>query len=165
MFKHMKIDELCRPAKFYLYISLVGIALSILQNCQSFDNSKYRCGSFSANVPSVMLIFAFKLLYIAFWVYVINLICRDNSKRLAWLLVLFPFILIFVILGILMLTGGKQNEREGFVEGNAPGNATKTNTNTGNDSDKARKIKEMYGGFDTSLHRPATKENMPTNKN
>jgi len=160
MFKHMKIKELCRPAKFYLYISLVGIALSILQNSQGFDNSKYRCGSFSASVPSVMFIFAFKLIYIAFWVYVINLLCRDDNKRLAWLLVLFPYILIFVILGMLMLTGGKGN-REGMEDSSEYEGMEDSSEYEGmEDPNKEKAIKEKYGGFDTSKHRPATKENM-----
>jgi len=39
--------------------------------------------------------------------------------RLAWLLVLFPVILLFVILGMLLLTGGvkKDADKEGFSEG------------------------------------------------
>ena len=39
--------------------------------------------------------------------------------RLAWLLVLFPVILLFVIMGMLLLTGGvkKDAKKEGFSEG------------------------------------------------
>jgi hypothetical protein len=86
---------------------------------RNFDNSNYKCGSFSVNVPSVMLIFAFKIVYILFWTYVLNLLCRDNNVRLAWLLVLFPVILMFVILGMLLLTGGVKKDagKEGFREG------------------------------------------------
>jgi hypothetical protein len=117
----MKIKGLCRPASFYFYLSLVGIILSIIQNMRNFDNSRYKCGSFSVVVPSVMLIFAFKILYVVFWTYIINLLCKDNNMRLAWLIVLFPIILFFVILGMLMLTGGSEGaaKKEGFREGAA----------------------------------------------
>ena len=95
--------------------------MSIIQNMRRFDNSNYKCGSFSVNVPSVMLIFAFKIVYIMFWTYVLNLLCKDNNVRLAWLLVLFPIILLFVILGMLLLTGGVEKNagkgKEGFREG------------------------------------------------
>ena len=119
MFKSLQIKGLCKPAKFYLYLSIAGIVMSIIQNMRRFDNSNYKCGSFSVNVPSVMLIFAFKIVYVVFWTYVLNLLCKDNNVRLAWLLVLFPIILLFVILGMLLLTGGveKNAGKEGFREG------------------------------------------------
>jgi hypothetical protein len=119
MFKSLQIKGLCKPAKFYLYLSIAGIVMSIIQNMRKFDNSNYKCGSFSVNVPSVMLIFAFKIVYVMFWTYVLNLLCKDNNVRLAWLLVLFPIILLFVILGMLLLTGGvnKDAGKEGFREG------------------------------------------------
>ena len=118
MFKSLPPKGLCKPSKFYLYLSIAGIVMSIIQNMREFDNSNYKCGSFSVNVPSVMLIFAFKLVYILFWTYVLNLLCKDNNVRLAWLLVLFPVILMFVILGMLLLTGGveKDTGKEGFSE-------------------------------------------------
>ena len=112
----MKLKGLCPPAKFYLYLSVFGLLLSLVQNAQNLDNNKYKCGSYSANVPSVLLIFVFKMIYIVFWTYVLNLLCRDDNKPFAWLLVLFPFILLFVILGVLLLTGGEKTT-EGFKEG------------------------------------------------
>ena len=112
----MKLKGLCPPAKFYLYLSVFGLLLSLVQNAQNLDNNKYKCGSYSANVPSVLLIFVFKMIYIVFWTYVLNLLCRDDKKPFAWLLVLFPFILLFVILGVLLLTGGEKTT-EGFKEG------------------------------------------------
>jgi hypothetical protein len=119
MFKSLQIKGLCKPAKFYLYLSIAGIVMSLIQNMRKFDNSNYKCGSFSVNVPSVMLIFVFKIVYVMFWTYVLNLLCKDNNVRLAWLLVLFPIILLFVIIGMLLLTGGveKNAGNEGFREG------------------------------------------------
>ena len=119
MFKSLPPKGLCKPSKFYLYLSIAGIVMSVIQNMRNFDNSNYKCGSFSVNVPSVMLIFAFKIVYILFWTYVLNLLCRDNNVRLAWLLVLFPVILMFVILGMFLLTGGVKKDagKEGFREG------------------------------------------------
>jgi hypothetical protein len=103
----LKIKELCTPSRAYLYISLIGLVASAIQNLISFDNTTYKCGSYAVIVPSVMLIFLFKFIYITFWAYVLNLICKDNQRILSWFLVLFPMLFIFVIIGILMLTGGK----------------------------------------------------------
>ena len=103
----LKIKELCTPARVYLYISLIGLVASIIQNLIDFDNTKYKCGSYAVIVPSVILIFMFKFIYISFWAYVLNLLCKDNNRGLSWFLVLFPMLFLFVLIGVLMITGGK----------------------------------------------------------
>ena len=103
----LKIKELCTPSRVYLYISLIGLLASGIQNLIAFDNTKYQCGSYAVLVPSVLMIFLFKFIYVIFWAYVLNLICKDNHRMLSWFLVLFPMLFIFVLIGILMLTGGK----------------------------------------------------------
>jgi hypothetical protein len=40
---------------------------------------------------------------VLFWTYILNLICKDGHVGLSWLLVLLPWILLFVMMGILML--------------------------------------------------------------
>lgn len=106
MFFPIKIKELCTPASVYLYISAIGLVASIIQNVMNFNNNTYKCGAYAMIVPSVFLIFLFKFIYISFWTYILNLLCKDNNKTLAWLLVIFPFLLLFVILGLLILTSG-----------------------------------------------------------
>jgi len=106
MYFPIKIKELCTPASVYLYISAIGLIASIIQNIMDFNNNTYKCGTYSMVVPSVLLIFLFKFIYISFWTYVLNLLCKDNNKNLAWILVGFPILLLFVILGLLILTSG-----------------------------------------------------------
>ena len=117
----LKIKELCTPARIYLYLSLIGLLASIMQNVMEFNSGVYKCGMFSVLVPSVFMIFLFKLIYITFWAYVLNLLCKDKNRMLAWTLVLFPFLLLFVILGLFLITGKKaekqlniQDSSEGF---------------------------------------------------
>jgi hypothetical protein len=50
-----------------------------------------------------MIVFTIKILYIFFWTWILNLICKGGHKGIAWLLVLFPFLLLFVILGLIMI--------------------------------------------------------------
>jgi hypothetical protein len=47
--------------------------------------------------------FIVKLIYILFWSWVLNLICKDGHTGISWLLVLFPFILLFVMMGLLII--------------------------------------------------------------
>jgi hypothetical protein len=73
----------------------------------------YKFGSFSCFVPSTVLVLSIKLVYILFWTWILNLICKDGHSGIAWLLVLFPFILLFVIIGLIMMNqnGKPQNKK------------------------------------------------------
>lgn len=95
------LKELCTPAQIYFIISMIGLVIVFLQNLG--HNNSYHIGSFSCRVPSTILVFVVKLIYILFWTWVLNLICKDGHTTISWLLVLLPWILLFVIIGLIML--------------------------------------------------------------
>ena len=96
-----KLDQLCTPSYVYFIISTLALTFAAIQN---FGNTQmYALGNFSCRVPSTIAIFILKLVYILFWTWILNLICKDGQQPIAWLLVLFPFILLFVILGTVIL--------------------------------------------------------------
>jgi hypothetical protein len=95
------LKELCTPAKIYFIISIVALLIVLLQNLG--HNSSYHVGSFSCRVPRTTIVFIVKLIYILFWTWILNLICKDGHSGISWLLVLLPFILLFVIIGLMML--------------------------------------------------------------
>jgi hypothetical protein len=66
----------------------------------------YCVGSFECPVPSTALVFFFKFLYVAFWTFVLDSICKAGYKQVSWFLVLLPFILFFILLGLMMLNQG-----------------------------------------------------------
>lgn len=71
---------------------------------QNLGNSNmYDVGCFSCNVSSTALIFIVKIIYVLFWTWVLNLICKDGHTCISWLLILLPWILLFVIIGLMML--------------------------------------------------------------
>lgn len=96
-----RLDQLCTPSYVYFIISVVGLGISIFQNIGNTD--RYTLGSFTCLVPNTLIVFMIKVLYILFWTWILNLICRDGQSKIAWLLVLFPFLLLFVILGVIMI--------------------------------------------------------------
>ena len=96
-----KLKDLCTPALIYFVISIISLVLLFIQNIHNVNS--YHVGNFSCKVPNTMLVFFFKLMYILFWTWILNLICKDGHTGISWLLVLFPFILLFVILGLIML--------------------------------------------------------------
>ena len=96
-----KMGDLCSPSLVYFVISVLAVVTMIIQNLG--NSTKYNLGNFSMNVPSVTMVFIVKIMYILFWTWILNLICKDGHKEIAWLLVLLPFILLFVIIGLVML--------------------------------------------------------------
>uniref|UniRef100_A0A6C0ARL6 Uncharacterized protein n=1 Tax=viral metagenome TaxID=1070528 RepID=A0A6C0ARL6_9ZZZZ len=95
------LKELCTPAVIYFVISMVSLVMILLQNLG--NSNSYNVGSFSCRVPNTAMVFVVKLIYVLFWTYILNLICKDGHTGLSWLLVLLPWILLFVIIGLLML--------------------------------------------------------------
>ena len=96
-----KLSEICSPARFYFFLSIIVLIVTLIQNIG--NNGKYTLGSFSIKVPSTIIVFVVKIIYILFWTWILNLICKDGHKGISWLLVLLPFILLFVMLGLVLL--------------------------------------------------------------
>lgn len=95
------LKNLCTPSKFYLVISMVAIIVMAFQNVGG--TNVYCLGSYNCNVSSVSMVFLLKVIYVLFWTWVLNLICRGGSPALAWFLVLLPYLLLFILLGIVLL--------------------------------------------------------------
>jgi len=95
------LKELCTPALIYFIISIVALVIILLQNLG--NTHSYHMGTFSCRVPNTSAVFIVKLIYILFWTWILNLICKDGHSEISWLLILLPWILLFVIMGLLML--------------------------------------------------------------
>jgi hypothetical protein len=95
-----KLSQLCTPSLVYFVISVIGLVMAIIQNLG--NKNRYNLGSFSCQVPSCMAVFIVKIVYVLFWTWVLNLMCRDGHDEIAWFLVLLPFILLAIIIGLVM---------------------------------------------------------------
>lgn len=103
-----KLSQLCTPSYVYFIISALAIAISAIQNMG--NSKKYALGMFSCRVPSCIAVFIVKVIYILFWTWVLNLICKDGHTGIAWFLVLLPFIMLFVLMGMVMMYQKKNNK-------------------------------------------------------
>ena len=92
---------MCSPSKLYFGLSVFFLMITSIQNF-GYTN-EYHLGCYGCSVSSTLLLFTFKLLYVLFWTWILNLICKDGHRTLAWILVLFPIILMFVLLGLLLV--------------------------------------------------------------
>ena len=99
-----KIHKLCTPAYVYLVISVFGMISMMLQNAG--NTNSYCVGNFECDVPSTAAVFVGKAIYVAFWTFVLNALCKAGYKKVSWFLVLIPFILAAILIGMLMLNGG-----------------------------------------------------------
>jgi hypothetical protein len=102
MFKHLK--NLCTPASLYFVISLLGLMIEVFQNWG--NQGKFCLGNFACNVESTIVVLLVQAVFILFWTWILDLICKSGNKSIAWFLVLLPYILMFVGIGIFMLNQG-----------------------------------------------------------
>jgi hypothetical protein len=95
--------SLCTPAQLYFGLSTLSILALFAQNC--LDPYNFCIGSFSAPSPiNNTIYFVVKVMYILFWTWIINKACKKGWNKVAWLIVLFPFLAMFVLIGLLMLS-------------------------------------------------------------
>ena len=108
-----KLKELCTPAFIYFLLSVIGILVTVVTNLTSKSNM-YTLGNFSTPVPHKGLVFIFKIIYVLFWTWILNLMCKDGHREIAWFLVLLPFILYFWVLVMMKRRGfeGFENVEE-----------------------------------------------------
>jgi hypothetical protein len=104
--------KLCKPAKFYLFLSVISYSLILLQNIG--NTNKFSLGIYSCNHSKPGLFLGCQALYIILWTWLLNMICKINPN-ISWVIVLFPFILFFLLLGLVLLQG-----IEGFHGGDLP---------------------------------------------
>jgi len=96
------LRKLCTPAYIYLVISMFSIIIIMLQNTS--NSNTYCMGYYTCQVPNIFLIFAIKLIYVLFWTWILNLICKAGLPGVSWALLLFPYILMFIFIVIFMMS-------------------------------------------------------------
>ena len=104
MFKNLQREfkSLCLPSKVYFVLSLIGLLCLALQNRSM---ARYCVGTFECDMQQSgnFVVFVVKMLYILFWTWLLNLICKAGHKKVSWFLVLMPFILFFILISLLLL--------------------------------------------------------------
>ena len=95
------LKNLCSPAFLYLFISVFTFVIMAIQNFG--NNNKFCLGSYSCNISNTFMLFIFNAIYILFWTFVLNSLCKAGYKEISWFLVLLPIILLFVIFAMIIL--------------------------------------------------------------
>lgn len=100
----LNIKQLCTPSMIYFVISVIGFIIIIIQN---LGNTNSMCiGSHSCNVGNTFIALVVNAIYILFWTWILDLICKAGYKEISWFVLLLPIILFFVMFGALVVKGG-----------------------------------------------------------
>jgi hypothetical protein len=92
----LNIRNWCTPAYFYFIISVVAILIMTIQN---YGNTNVYClGDYTCGVTSTFLIFVVKVLYVLFWTWILNLLCKNGYESVSWFLFLLPYIIMFILI-------------------------------------------------------------------
>ena len=111
------VKQLCTPAYIYFLLSVIGIIMAIIQNVG--NRRVYSLGSMSVPVPNTIIVFIVKIVAVLFWTWILNLMCKDGHKEIAWFLVLLPFVLLFFMMGSMEGFTTKK-VRQGFQSSGLP---------------------------------------------
>ena len=113
------IDSLCQPAFLYFLISVISMVAMMIQNLTKGKNvlclGEYQCTT--ATAPFVFLA---EGVYILFWTKIIDILCKRGMTNIAWFLVLFPYILMFILIGLFMLNLGVQKKEVHVIHNTGP---------------------------------------------
>ena len=93
--------HLCKPAMAYLAISVVALVAIAYQNMGL--SNMYCMGDLSCYVPSTPAVIFAEGIYILFWTWILHLMCRTGYASISWLMVVFPIVLFFVLIGLMMV--------------------------------------------------------------
>ena len=95
------IKSLCTPSYIYFLISIFALIIIAFQNIG--NQNTYCIGMYQCNA-NTLGVFIGKLIYIIFWTWILNTLCKAGYTNLSWFLLLLPIILMFIMIGALLVT-------------------------------------------------------------
>ena len=99
-----QINKLCKPSYVYLVLSAITIIIMMVQNAGA--SGTYKVGMYQCPCNNTAGIFLGKAIYVAFWTFILDAVCKAGYKSVSWFLVLFPMILGAVLVGLVLMSGG-----------------------------------------------------------
>ena len=101
------LRNMCTPATIYFVISLIGLILIGVGNLD--NNDKLCIGEYNCYVGNNTTIFILNAIYILFWTFILDLMCKAGYSSLSWFVLLLPFIILFIVFAVLMVKEGAGN--------------------------------------------------------
>ena len=87
----------CPPAITYFVVSMIIIILVAIQT--DFSKPENYCIlTKECKASDIYLFFVIKILYVLFWTWILNIICKMVSPNVSWFIVLLPLIIFIVLI-------------------------------------------------------------------
>ena len=99
--KPFDLRKMCTPATIYFVISLLGLILLGILNLNTPD--RLCIGDYSCYVGNNTIVFVLNAIYILFWTFILDLMCKAGYSNLSWFILLLPFIILIVLFLVLMV--------------------------------------------------------------
>lgn len=112
---YKSFNSLCSPSRFYLGLSVFVMVLLLAQNLFNGNLNELCVGSFKCNFPHIILLFISQVIYVGFWTWLLNFLCKKGLKTLSWFIVLIPFLFSALSLAVIIyssLTSGLHESKQ-----------------------------------------------------
>jgi hypothetical protein len=103
------LTNMCTPATIYFVLSLIGLIMVGLNNLNNHD--KVCIGNYNCYVGNNTTIFILNAIYILFWTFILDLMCKGGYSSLSWFVLLLPFIILFIVFAVLMVKDEGMQQR------------------------------------------------------
>lgn len=97
------LTNLCTPAYIYFLLSMAAVIMIGLQNVLAGGPNNYCVGIYTCSTTNVVTLFLMKILFILFWTWGLNIICKNVSEYLSWYFVLLPIVAMFLFMGFIFV--------------------------------------------------------------
>jgi hypothetical protein len=93
----LNLQQYCTPAKVYLAISFISVLMIVIQNLLNPTMNELCVGKYKCAMSSKITLLIFKIIYILFWAWLLNVLCKNGLTKLAWFILMIPFLLVAAI--------------------------------------------------------------------
>jgi len=93
-FNISSLSSFCLPSKIYFVLAVLSIIISLIVSTENF------------------IMGFLHLLFVVFWTWVLNLICKNGFSIISWILVLVPILIYLIIVFQILLLIRKKNKSE-----------------------------------------------------
>jgi len=94
------LRKMCTPATIYFVISLLFLIVIGVSNLNETD--RLCVGDYSCYVGNNTLVFLLNAVYILFWTFILDLMCKNGYASLSWFVLLLPFLLTVFLLAFML---------------------------------------------------------------
>ena len=84
------IEKLCTPALIFFVLSVISIVVTLFRYQFLSD-------------PTMVIV---KVAYVAFWTYLLSVLCKHGHKELSWVLLFLPFVSVAAVFVIATVVAG-----------------------------------------------------------